>query len=128
MVQHETIKVASFLYQKGIVFASKLHHFSELLNVYYCNIYDSMNSMFSSPDEDVSNEDSIDASAEMESDSDITYFKDNGMNETTMSFTAWDEFNEMTLDLTYIGEDSKGQYVGEAEVYIASDYYSFRSN
>lgn len=42
-----------------------------------------------------------------------------------MSFTAWDEFNEMTLDLTYIGEDSKGQYVGEAEVYISSDYYMY---
>ena len=105
----------------------KITNYEDLLNVYYCNIYDSMNSMFSSSDEDVSNEESADtsakpedvsdedgtdASAETESDSDITHF--------TMSFTAWDEFNEMTLDLTYIGEDSIGQYVGEAEVYIST--------
>lgn len=99
----------------------KITNYEELLNVYYCNMYVSLDSISSSSDEDVSIEENTDPPLKTEPDSsDITYFKDNGMKETTMSFADWDEFNEMTLDLKYIGEDSNGQYVGEAEMRIST--------
>lgn len=55
--------------------------------------------------------------------SDIMYFEDNDLRETTMSFTYWDEANEVTLDLTYIGQKSNGDYVGNFKLHrSAYDY------
>lgn len=44
---------------------------------------------------------------------DVTYFEDVGMRSTTVEFTYWDEGNEITMSLTYLGETSDGQYVGD---------------
>lgn len=113
---------------------------SEVLrNIYYCNMPNALESMFAESEdaEDAESTPEVDntgLSAETESQpgdenispstenglgSDISYFKDNGMKETTMSFAYWDETGEITLDLTYKGEDTEGNYVGEFEIRIS---------
>lgn len=110
-----------------------------LRNIYYGNVVNSLESMFSesedTEDEEStpegentdlatqtdlpSNEEDADTSAGTELGQNISYFKDNGMKETIMSFVYWDEADEMTLDFTYKGEDTEGNYVGEFEICIS---------
>ena len=48
----------------------------------------------------------------------IEYFKDQDMRETVSSFTAWDEYGEIEVTLTYEGQKvSNNDYVGSCEVY-----------
>lgn len=118
----------------------KICDYDVFLNIYYCNIFDSISSMFDEEDSDaetVQKTENVDVSvetesepensdvsveAESESDPDIMYYKDNDMKETLLSFTTWDDDGEMKLDLTYVGEDGAGQYVGEFEMCISSYY------
>ena len=127
------------IYCKNVGKEWKICNYEVLSNIYYCNMTNALESMFAESEdagdaESIPKEDNTGLSAETESQpggenissstenglgSDISYFKDNGMKETTMSFAYWDETDEITLDLTYKGEDAEGNYVGEFEIHIS---------
>ena len=64
-------------------------------------------------------------SATETSESDITYFSDNDMRETTCSYTYWDEESSVDLDLTYTGQKNDGTYVGNCTFHMS--YYDYET-
>lgn len=87
-------------------------------NIYYCNILDSISSLFSELEEEDAPETESSEIPETES-SGISAEEEADVNEEFMSFTYWDEESEMTLDLTYLGDDGKGGKTGEFEISIS---------
>lgn len=87
-------------------------------NIYYCNILDSISSLFSELEEEDAPETESSGIPETES-SGISAEEEADVNEEFMSFTYWDEESEMTLDLIYLGDDGKGGKTGEFEISIS---------
>lgn len=103
----------------------KITNYEVLLNVYYCNIYNTLDNMFDSEEdtEEIVDNNEEEQDENNNSDSDIMYYKDNDMRETTMSFVYWDDESEITIDLTYIGDKSSGESIGDFEIKMS--YYDY---
>lgn len=119
--------IISEIFEYG--FASDLSDYNsyEILNYYIdCEIYKGITTTAAEIiDEQYDIGDGWAAMEQVDSElaSDITYFKDNDLRDTTMSFTYWDEANEATLDLTYTGEKGNGGYVGNFNLHLSSYNY-----
>ena len=115
----------------------KISDSTDLLNVYYGNIINTLDKLTSDSSDDSSSgtdasdtetteqsagdtgtdsksdsSTSSDSASDDASDSDITLYEDMDMKSTTNTYTMWDDTGEIIVDMTYIGENSTGQRVG----------------